>query len=114
MIASRLALALSAGMFVLAAAPAAAETLYSFTDLGTLAGWVLVSADGINEAGQIIGHAYNMDGSGYSYRHAFLLTPYEAPPPVSTPEPATWAMMIGGFALSGVAMRRRGATVRFA
>lgn len=113
MIASRLALALSASMLVLAAAPAAAETLYSFTDLGTLGGdWS--SANDINEAGQIIGHAYNMDGSGYSYRHAFLLTPYEAPPPVSTPEPATWAMMIGGFALSGVAMRRRGATVRFA
>jgi len=30
------------------------------------------------------------------------------------PEPATWAMMIGGFALVGSAMRRRKATVSFA
>lgn len=30
----------------------------------------------------------------------------------AVPEPATWAMMIGGFALAGAAMRRR--TVRFA
>jgi len=29
------------------------------------------------------------------------------------PEPATWAMMIGGFALAGAAMRRRKATVSF-
>jgi hypothetical protein len=27
--------------------------------------------------------------------------------PGSVPEPATWAMMIGGFALAGVAARRR-------
>jgi hypothetical protein len=30
------------------------------------------------------------------------------------PEPATWAMMIGGFAMAGVAMRRRKTAVRFA
>jgi hypothetical protein len=30
------------------------------------------------------------------------------------PEPATWAMLIGGFAMVGAAMRRRAATVRFA
>ncbi len=32
----------------------------------------------------------------------------------AVPEPATWAMMIGGFAFAGAAMRRRSATVRFA
>ena len=32
----------------------------------------------------------------------------------SVPEPATWAMMIGGFGLAGAALRRRRATVRFA
>jgi hypothetical protein len=32
------------------------------------------------------------------------------PPPGSTvPEPATWALMIGGFGLAGAALRRRGA-----
>ena len=30
------------------------------------------------------------------------------------PEPASWAMMIGGFALAGSAMRRRKVAVRFA
>ena len=30
------------------------------------------------------------------------------------PEPATWAMMIGGFALAGAGLRRRATTVRFA
>lgn len=32
----------------------------------------------------------------------------------AVPEPATWAMMIGGFALAGSAMRRRKIAVRFA
>jgi hypothetical protein len=32
----------------------------------------------------------------------------------SIPEPSTWALMIGGFAFAGMAMRRRKASVRFA
>jgi hypothetical protein len=32
----------------------------------------------------------------------------------SVPEPATWAMMVGGFGLAGAAMRRRRAAVTFA
>ena len=32
----------------------------------------------------------------------------------AVPEPATWAMMIGGFALAGAAMRRKKAVVAFA
>jgi hypothetical protein len=31
---------------------------------------------------------------------------------VAVPEPATWAMMIGGFGMVGAAMRRRKAQVR--
>ena len=34
--------------------------------------------------------------------------------PAAVPEPATWAMMIGGFALAGAAMRRRSSKVSFA
>ncbi|HZV17470.1 MAG TPA: PEPxxWA-CTERM sorting domain-containing protein [Sphingobium sp.] len=30
------------------------------------------------------------------------------------PEPATWAMLMGGFALAGVAMRRRKVALSFA
>lgn len=36
------------------------------------------------------------------------------PPPPAVPEPATWALMIGGFALAGSMMRRRKMAVRFA
>ncbi len=32
----------------------------------------------------------------------------------AVPEPATWALMIGGFAFAGASMRRRRATVSFA
>jgi hypothetical protein len=33
---------------------------------------------------------------------------------VAVPEPATWALLIAGFALVGVTMRRRRTTVSFA
>jgi len=43
---------------------------------------------------------------------SFTLTIASAPDAV--PEPATWAMMIGGFALAGAAMRQRRTALRFA
>ncbi|MBN8830607.1 MAG: PEPxxWA-CTERM sorting domain-containing protein [Sphingomonadales bacterium] len=39
--------------------------------------------------------------------------PFVVSPP-AVPEPATWAMMIGGLALVGAAMRARRASVSFA
>jgi hypothetical protein len=48
--------------------------------------------------------------SGNGQEHGFALSTAGA-----VPEPATWAMMIGGFGMVGGAMRRRkSATVRFA
>jgi len=38
----------------------------------------------------------------------------QTPQTSAVPEPATWAMMIGGFGLVGAAMRRRRASIRFA
>ncbi|UAK26653.1 PEPxxWA-CTERM sorting domain-containing protein [Sphingomonas nostoxanthinifaciens] len=32
----------------------------------------------------------------------------------AVPEPASWALMLGGFGMAGGAMRRRRVTVRFA
>lgn len=41
-------------------------------------------------------------------------TPFVEDYTPAVPEPASWAMMIGGFALAGSAMRRRARAVRFA
>ena len=39
---------------------------------------------------------------------------FTAVTPAAVPEPATWAMMIGGFGLAGGALRRRATSVTFA
>ena len=46
------------------------------------------------------------DGSGGLFLDAINIS--------AAPEPATWAMMIGGFGMAGVALRRRKAQVRVA
>lgn len=48
-------------------------------------------------------------GSGSAVSGSFTLASPPAPAP-GVPEPASWAMMIGGFALTGAAVRRRRAT----
>ncbi|MBH1987613.1 MAG: DUF3466 family protein [Burkholderiales bacterium] len=69
------------------------------TQVDTFDGWRLVSANGINDAGQIIGEAMNAEG----VRRAFVLTP------TSIPEASTWASMSLGLALMcGVLRRQRG------
>lgn len=79
-------------------------------DLNTLIdpafGWYLQFsvAESINDAGQITAHAFNRwDGT----QRFYLLTPNSGGGGV--PEPATWAMMIVGFGLCGLAARRRAA-----
>ena len=41
------------------------------------------------------------DGGGLS------VNPPPPPPPTAVPEPTTWALMIGGFAMAGAMLRRR-------
>jgi uncharacterized membrane protein len=60
-----------------------------------LGGWQTQAAQAINDSGQIVGIGIDPNG----LQRAYLLTPI--------PEPASWAMMIGGFAMVGGAMRRR-------
>ena len=73
-------------------------TMYDLNTAGIVdnlpSGWTLTYAAGINDAGQIIGQAY--DGADY---HSFLLT--------AVPEPATYAALAGLGALVFVAWRRR-------
>jgi|GEM_PF-1639741 len=65
------------------------------TLVGALGSARTFAVQGINDAGQIVGFGPNQSGGV----HAYLLT--------AVPEPGTWALMIGGFALSGVMLRRR-------
>ncbi len=79
---------------------------------------VCVSADGRTRAEVALDAACPVGlASIPTYIYAFKLSAGEAralgfKQPV--PEPASWAMMIGGFALAGVAMRRRSLRVQFA
>jgi len=63
-------------------------------------------------AGQLI--AFNVDSEDGLFGPGVLTISDFSAPLGSVPEPATWAMMIGGFALAGAAMRRRKVAVRFA
>lgn len=62
-------------------------------------GWTLLNGWGINDRGQIVGQ-----GSYLGNTRGFLLTPISG----AIPEPATWAMLIAGFGVVGMAARRRG------
>ena len=62
---------------------------------------LLVSADGSAKLGNVILQGYNtQQGVDYSIRWDNLTTS-------AVPEPAAWALMITGFGLSGVMLRRR-------
>jgi probable HAF family extracellular repeat protein len=75
--------------------------LNSLTD--TNSAWHLSSTFSINNNNQIVG-----SGELNGRSHYFLLNPYEA---AGVPEPASWALMIGGFGLAGTQLRRRKATL---
>ncbi len=61
-----------------------------------------------------IAQAFNYDVAGGSVYGDDRLGTVTLGAAGAVPEPATWAMMIGGFGLAGAAMRRRRATIAFA
>jgi hypothetical protein len=68
--------------------------------------------DGGNEVALPTGFSLSLlsDTTGFDYMNAAGPNPFTA----AVPEPASWALMIGGFALAGGALRRRKAQVRLA
>jgi hypothetical protein len=65
--------------------------LNSLIDPGS--GWLLIEAEGINDAGQITG--FGLVGGQFS---AFLLTP-------AVPEPSTFALVESGLLIAALAVR---------
>ncbi len=87
---------------------------YSWYNMGIYAGALDENGNAFQTAGPdpreiTINVAQSCPGQESSC--AFTRTVVET---AAVPEPASWALMIGGFALAGAAMRRRRATVSFA
>lgn len=61
-------------------------------------GWVLTEANDINQLGQIAGSGVDATGN----RFAWIMSPIEG-----VPEPAAWALMLGGFGIVGCSLRGR-------
>jgi len=57
---------------------------------------------------------YPENYNGAQYTYSFSAPTFSAATAAPTPEPATWALMVGGFGLAGAAMRRKRVVVRFA
>lgn len=73
--------------------------LNTLVDGGPNSAWRLRSAEAVNSRGQIVGYA-DVGGALRAYR----LDPIDV---AAVPEPATWGLMITGFGLAGVWLRRR-------
>jgi hypothetical protein len=81
--------------------------LFSFNDYG-----IKISTTGITDADRM---GFGLNGAGFQgdgSKDFVLRLDYGVTGPI--PEPASWALMIGGFGLVGAAMRRRTMRVRFA
>jgi hypothetical protein len=64
--------------------------------------------------GQIYAAGDNLDGYCSTSGACDLNFRFSGTTPTAVPEPASWAMMLGGFGMIGGAMRQRRRTVRFA
>ena len=81
---------------------AAGYALFEFAGAG-------VNSGSFSTAGLLTSNGKNQPNVSHM---SFWTAPVNNPDAI--PEPATWAMMLGGFGLAGAAMRRRGSKVVFA
>jgi len=103
-----------------------------FNDFQTLNEWIASNqsatppANNANQGGSytfthsVLGSYFDQieqqEPAAQAYQAAVAAAPEFVAPPAPTipvPEPATWAMMIGGLTLAGLALRRSRATVSF-
>ena len=62
----------------------------------------------------LTGEGYFLNGADIGFLLSGDVIGAAAPPPPAVPEPASWAMMVAGFGLAGLALRRRRTHIRFA
>jgi hypothetical protein len=103
-------LTLSAGVYRIAGTYSQTVNPYALTIVVTAPGYTWITdyqefGEGLNYPTLSTGGAYGQNGLSIVN---FSMTALDA----AVPEPATWAMMIGGFALAGGALRRREAEKR--
>ena len=68
----------------------------------------------VNSTGAVRAQVDFVGGNGYAPTDDWQTAVRVTFVPGAVPEPATWALMIGGFAFAGAALRRRSARVSFA
>lgn len=109
------------------------DVLHDETTNKTIFGYTYCCSDDVsiapNNSGGVFSYAgidYTLYLTGFAGSGALLSTPENdtksaklrgyigAAPSAAVPEPATWAMMIGGLGLVGMTMRRRKTSVSFA
>ena len=83
--------------------PSAGNLLLEVKSFDTTIGGASFMANA-GDANGIYSRAYNFGTGDAGYG---LVTTFDINPPAAVPEPASWAMMLGGFGLTGGAMRSR-------